>query len=547
MALLLNFLMAMFVTMLLIPPLIRNAQRWQFVDMPGDRKVHTQAVPRIGGIAIVVGALVPIVIWLPVAREVVAFLIGALIILGFGLWDDRANLDYRLKFFGQAVAVAVVIGYGHVMANTLPLFGDGSAPLFLTVPLTVLFLLGVTNAINLSDGLDGLAGGTAMLSIGAVAVLAFVTENATVIFIALAAVGSILGFLRFNTHPARIFMGDGGSQFLGFAAGVLAIMVTQHPTAPLSPALPLMLLGWPLLDTASVMVQRIRAGRSPFSPDKNHLHHKLLDLGFHHSEAVLVAYIVQSGFVLLAYYLRFESDLTVIVTFLGTGIAVLTAIHFPLTLGWRRAEHEQSSSLGDPIFFGVSLPRLTRWLAAASGRAAALSLALITAVVGVVGTAVPDTAALGIFVLVVVLFVLLVQRGSDELSWFERTALYLLGALVVFALQTGFNIFDQHKQAFDLYFVLLALAVIVGFRWSVQRRFEMTPLDFLVIFAAFAIPALPGAFLSQVQYGEFIAKLIVVFYAIELVLHESGLKPLQIRIFSSVAFSAFAMQGVLQP
>lgn len=544
MALLFSFLMAMFVTMLLIPPLMRNAERWQVVDMPGERKVHGQAIPRIGGVAMVVGALIPILVWLPMAREVSAFLIGAVIILGFGVWDDRANLDYRVKFLGQALAVAVVIGYGEIMAKTLPLFADGSAPWLLAAPLTVFFLLGVTNAINLTDGLDGLAGGTAMLSIGAVAVLGFMSENVAVILISLAVIGSILGFLRFNTHPARVFMGDGGSQFLGYTAGVLAIMLTQNPNAALSPALPLLLLAWPLLDTATVMFQRVRARRSPFSPDKNHLHHRLLDLGFAHSEAVFIAYVVQSGFVLLAYYLRFESDLTVVGAFVAVCAMVVAAIYVPLGRGWRRpqalGEHH-----GRPHLFGIALPDLTHHLALLSARATALTLAVVVAAVCVLSAPVTDGVSLALFGLAAVLLAISVQRGGDELTWFERGALYLLGALVVFVLQVASNVLTDFETAFDVYFILLAIAIVVGFRWSRQRRFEMTPLDFLVIFAAFAVPALPGAFLNQLQYSEFIAKLIVLFYSIELVLHESGVKPIHVRACLSIAYLAFAVRGVL--
>lgn len=543
MALLFSFLMAMFVTMLLIPPLMRNASRWRFVDMPDERKVHSSAIPRIGGIAIVVGALLPIVVWLPWGTEVAAFLCGAMVILGFGVWDDRCDLDYRVKFLGQIIAVGIVIGYGQIMAKNLPMFGDGSAPLLLSVPLTVLFLLGVTNAINLSDGLDGLAGGTAMLSIGAVAILAFVSENLVVILMSLAVIGSVFGFLRFNTHPARVFMGDGGSQFLGFTAGVLAIMLTQGAHSALSSALPLLLLGWPLLDTVTVMVQRIRAGRSPFSPDKNHLHHKLLNLGFAHGEAVFIAYVVQSAFVLLAYYCRFEADAIVIGAFVLLSSVVLAGIHVPLAIGWRRDSGIDQSA--PQRAWGIPAAVMTQRLAAVSAKLVALSLVLLFALVSTLTAPLNDAASILGFGLVVVLLAIYVHRGGRDLTWFERGALYILGALMVFALHFTQAEMAGYETVVDLYFIGLAAAVVVGFRWSRQRRFEMTPLDYLVIFAAFAIPALPGAFVNQIQYGEFIAKLIVLYYAIELALHESELKPHHVRIASSVAFLVFAVRGVI--
>ena len=152
-------------------------------------------------------------------------------------------------------------------------------------------LVGITNAINLSDGLDGLAGGVTFLSLAAIAVLTYIAVDAGFMLLAtMSIMGSILGFLRFNTFPARIFMGDGGSQFLGFSAGVLAILLTQSSNTALSPALPLLILGLPILDTLMVMGERIYEGRSPFVADRKHIHHRLLALGFHHYEAVVTIY-----------------------------------------------------------------------------------------------------------------------------------------------------------------------------------------------------------------------------------------------------------------
>src|SRR6201999_1134176 len=142
-------------------------------------------------------------------------------------------------------------------------------------------------------------------------------------------------FLRFNTHPARIFMGDSGSQMLGFSVGALALLATQGEACPLSAALPLLLLGLPIMDTLTVMLTRIRAGRSPFSADSNHLHHRLLALGFAHREAVLLIYLMQVTLVLLAYFLRFESDSAVFIAFCAFAGVILGLLHRATQVGWK--------------------------------------------------------------------------------------------------------------------------------------------------------------------------------------------------------------------
>jgi UDP-GlcNAc:undecaprenyl-phosphate GlcNAc-1-phosphate transferase len=193
----------------------------------------------------------------------------------------------------HVTAVLIVVMSG-VVIKYVPFTGLDPLPAHIAVPLTTFVLVGITNAINLADGLDGLASGTSLLSLGIIAMLAYMTDHLTVIFIAVSVVGGILGFLRFNTYPPRIFMGDSGSQFLGFSAGVLVVMLTQQNDSALSVVLPVMILGLPIVDTLLVMGQRLYEARSLFLPDKNHIHHRLLVLGFDHYEAVFVIYLLQS-------------------------------------------------------------------------------------------------------------------------------------------------------------------------------------------------------------------------------------------------------------
>ena len=172
-------------------------------------------------------------------------LIGGAVILLFGAWDDRVGLGYKAKFLGQLIAAAVVVWVGGVHLSTLPFMGETPLPLWIAVPVTLFLLVAVTNALNLADGLDGLAGGLSLLSFGGMAFLAYLAGDWVVMSMMVAVLGGLLGFLRFNTYPASIFMGDAGSQFLGFYLGLCAIVLTDPARGPYSPALLSLHLGAP--------------------------------------------------------------------------------------------------------------------------------------------------------------------------------------------------------------------------------------------------------------------------------------------------------------
>lgn len=308
--------------MALIPPLRFFAGRFHFMDQPGERKVHQHPIPRVGGIAFAIGALGSILWWVPKDPTTLSVLLGGLIILGFGVWDDRANLGYRIKLLGQLIA-ALVITIGGIRFESIPFLLDAELPIWIGVPATVFFLLAVSNAVNLTDGLDGLAGGLSFLTFCGIAYLAYLSHNSTVLLLTVPFLGGLLGFLRYNTYPARIFMGDSGSQLLGFIMGVLAILLTDSTSGPFSPVLSLFLLGLPFLDTLGVSVQRLVEGRSPFIGDRKHLHHKLMTAGLSHYEAVTAIYALQAGMVGLAYLLRWQSDTLIVPLYLILAGAVL--------------------------------------------------------------------------------------------------------------------------------------------------------------------------------------------------------------------------------
>src|ERR1700678_3629711 len=359
------FVLAMVVTMASLPLLVRLATRWLIVDQPGGRKVHSVPIPRVGGVAMTLGIFVAALLTVDLQGQDRWFLAAAGVLAIFGVMDDRFDLDYRVKLIGQLLAVGIVVIAGDVQIRAITLDDRFLLSPWISEPLTVVFLVGITNAINLADGLDGLAGGTTFLCLGALAMLAHSGGQSVPAALALTFAGAVLGFLRFNTYPASVFMGDAGSQLLGFAVGVLSLRATQSGDSAVSAATPILLLALPILDTLSVMVQRISERRSPFSPDKNHIHHKLLALGFDHHEAVMVIYVLQAALFLLAYFLRFESDLLilgVVTIFFALSITVFqtaTRSGWQLRRGSRASADSGLSRLVTRLQAPEMLPRLS--------------------------------------------------------------------------------------------------------------------------------------------------------------------------------------------
>lgn len=327
---LVTFYIAFLLSTLLVPVGIRMGRRWGIVDKPDPRKVHTGLIPRTGGMAIALATVAALLVPLAFSRELTGYLGGGLIILFFGMWDDMRDLGYRIKFFGQIAAIltfTLVSGIqvsclGELLPGLVVHLGSAS------IVLTIVFMLAVINIINLSDGLDGLAGGLSLLILLACAFLGYIQEAMLPIAIALAVCGGLVGFMRYNVHPAEVFMGDTGSQFLGYTIGACLIMLTQNHSI-YTPVLPLFILGTPILDTAMVMYERIKSGQSPFKPDKNHLHHKLLRAGLTQEQAVISIYFFHFALITTGFALRFVADyigLLLYMVILASGFAFRNAV-----------------------------------------------------------------------------------------------------------------------------------------------------------------------------------------------------------------------------
>jgi UDP-GlcNAc:undecaprenyl-phosphate GlcNAc-1-phosphate transferase len=536
----LAFVVALSVTAALIPLLAHWAPAIGLTDAPGPRKVHLAPVPRVGGLAMAAGLFVATLLTVELSLPVRGLLLGLLVLVVFGLWDDRVNLGYGAKFAGQIIAVGICVFVGNIHVGNLAFGGlDGVSP-GVSMLISFVFLIGITNAINLADGLDGLAGGMALLCLCAIAIFSVASGNASVTAIALIEAGAVLGFLRFNTHPARVFMGDCGSQMLGLSVGALALLATQGETCALSAALPLLLLGLPIMDTLTVMLTRIRAGRSPFAADRNHLHHRLLNLGFEHREAVLLIYLLQVALVLLAYFMRFELDSQIILTFGIFATGVLWLLHRATHSGWRLRNVAAPGGVRSYVDGIRSTTRIPTF--ALCVMIACLAVYVLTVVVSS-GHVSMDLGVL-CSALLVALLLLSTWRAERSLLWFERGAAYMSVVLLVYLDQT-----TPHKPPFltTLSWTFIGItgaAALVRFMLSPTRRFELTTLDLIVIFVALVLPNLPGSVSLPSDLPGGIAKAVILLYVVEMLL-TVDLKRMMPRVFLGLTLAVIAGRALI--
>jgi len=288
------FFVSLGLAVLLTPVAERIGKRWGVLDPPAPRKVHSFHISRLGGAAMALALILTLVLMSRLTPELQAFLAGALLISIVGLVDDFTPLSPKIKLTGQILAVTVFISQsGPMLENLGNILGTGDLVTGIFAPLlTLVGMVGLVNAFNLSDGLDGLAAGLAGIACVFLIPFAYAQENWNYVLILCSLLGVILGFLRYNTYPARIFMGDSGSLFLGFVLAAAAVSLTQHVTEirEYMPVTALIILSLPVADTLYVMIRRVLRGQNPAMGDRSHLHHRLLDLGISHHATVSLLY-----------------------------------------------------------------------------------------------------------------------------------------------------------------------------------------------------------------------------------------------------------------
>ena len=289
-------LASLLLALYLVPPVERLARRIGAVDKPNARKVHTVPKARMGGLAMYAAFWIPALIIFPWTQELWGFFLGATTLVVVGIYDDMRDMPAKLKLLGQILAALIVVMSG-VRIDFVTWFFNSSIDIaWLGAPVTLIWIVGIINAVNLIDGLDGLAAGVSAISAVSLAIVAFVNGSTQPALMCLLLFGACLGFLRYNFHPSQLFMGDTGSMFLGYSLAVLSVMGMVKGMVVATVLTPVLILGIPIFDTLFAIVRRVKNHKPIFEPDKAHLHHQLLDLGFSHRNTVLLIYAVSAGF-----------------------------------------------------------------------------------------------------------------------------------------------------------------------------------------------------------------------------------------------------------
>ena len=298
----LAFLIAIGAALVVTPGVILFAAKTGAMDAPDARKVHKKPIPRIGGIGIYIAFMAGMLVVMSmnvlteeVSHELIGLLFGGSLIVLLGIIDDYKNLPAKVKLVGQIIAATVLVVVFDVRIDfiTDP-FGDYLFLEFMAIPATIFWIVGLTNTVNLIDGLDGLAAGVSTIACITIFLVALQQDILLVAVLTAALGGAAMGFLYYNFNPARIFMGDSGSMFLGYMLAGISIIGAVKCAATIALIVPILALGLPILDTTFAIVRRYRGGVPIFKPDKGHLHHRLLDLGFTQRQAVLLMYVISA-------------------------------------------------------------------------------------------------------------------------------------------------------------------------------------------------------------------------------------------------------------
>ena len=338
-------------------PIVKSfAQKVGAMDVPGEaRRVHDHPIPRMGGLAIFLGFLLSVLLFVDIDPQLQGILLGCVIIVATGAIDDIVSLNAWVKLFLQIAAALVAVLHGvriEVMAN--PVFWSSTEYWILgswAIPITILWIVGITNSVNLIDGLDGLAVGVSTISSITMLVIALLVADAHVALVLAALAGACVGFMPYNLNPAKIFMGDTGSLLLGYVLATTSVMGLFKFYAIVSFAVPLLALAVPLFDTIFAFCRRILHGQSPFHADRGHFHHRLIDMGLSQKQAVAVLYSISAILGLSAVVITTSGELKALILILGFCLcAVLWAyVYGKLHSGGKQGANAVESSEKEPV------------------------------------------------------------------------------------------------------------------------------------------------------------------------------------------------------
>ena len=299
----LALIIALLASFLLTPYIKQLAVKIGAVDKPDKRKVHTQVMPRLGGLAIYLATMLAIVCSMPITRDLLGILLGGTWIVIVGVLDDKYSLPARVKLAGQVIAAVILVAFDVKIEWLNNPFGGYFYLEYLSIPFTVFWVISFINVVNLIDGLDGLAAGVSGIASITVILVAVHQGYFPVATLTAALAGGIIGFIHYNFNPATIFMGDTGSMFIGYMLAAISIFGAVKSAATIALLVPAIALGLPIMDTAFAILRRYSNGRPIFQPDKGHLHHRLLAMGLSQRQAVLLMYGISIVLCLAAFVL----------------------------------------------------------------------------------------------------------------------------------------------------------------------------------------------------------------------------------------------------
>lgn len=540
------FLTALFTSLVLIPPVARLAVRFGGMDKTDERKVHEQDIPRLGGVAIFFAFLLSIILFFPMDLQTRGFLAGAMVIFLTGLFDDLITLTAAQKMAGEvtAVLIALMLGGGGLISLG-NLFNQGDLKLgILTIPFTLFAVVGVINAVNLLDGLDGLAAGVSTIAAASFGILAFMTGNEILLVMAVALMGALLGFLNYNTYPARIFMGDSGSLFLGYCMGFFSILLVNRSGGFISHITPLYILAIPIIDTGAVMFLRLRAGKSIFLPDRSHIHHRLLNMGIGHKVTVIVVYgfsYLMSAIAVCSYQVPDH------LLMLGL-VLVYSLLYFALKLlvklSVRHGIWDLSSN--QPVRETATYRSIVK-----HSQTLKLVVKYLVFVVLILYLLVPSSelhqfASVSAFLAILSLVLLLTTR--DWGNRFLQFVLYFNGAFIIYQMENG-----ARSIAFlDLPFLTLSnllflfLFLTSGIKVFLRNRtakLMSNPLEYLLLFILISVPLFPEQFTYQHHLLTVAGKSVILFVAYKLILMNEPRRNREVVLATMVALVAAAVKG----
>jgi UDP-GlcNAc:undecaprenyl-phosphate GlcNAc-1-phosphate transferase len=527
-----------------MPIFIAMACKVNLMDFPNDRKVHCDPIPRIGGVVMAMGAFVAILIWAPLDDFVMAMLLGSAILVFFGFVDDIKGIGYKSKFFGQIIAALIVILFGGLKIKTLSVFTPTGFyfPDWVSIPFTVIVIVAVTNAINLSDGLDGLAGGITLLTFLCIGYLSYLDHFQAVEVISVAMVGAIFGLLRYNTHPATVFMGDAGSQLLGFIAITLSLALTRQ-SSQTSIILTLFMMGVPIIDTLYVVTQRAFKGRSPFAADQNHIHHKLMRLGLYHSESVLIIYLMHAILVCLGFIFRSTSPWFLMAFYMSYSGLIIVSIFIAEARGWQLKRYHFIDKI---IKKQLRVLREENAIIKFSFRAVEIGFIFIL----LFSCFLPHHINIYFSIIALTFLGIIVIVWHIKKSWafnIIEISIFLMIPFLVYLGETDviYLVDTALEKAYTYSFGLLIVCVLLTLKFSRRRGFKSTPMDFLILFIALVVPNLPDERIQAWQMGLVAAKIVVLFFTYEVLKGELRLDTQRLSITGLLALMVISLRGFI--